>query len=425
MSLSRNFYDLNEVQAALLYTSSYGNCDEAIFWCKELINSGCVGETISVLFQSWLWHSGPYRLQWLIDAWNKLRSEELTEQDILLATYQLCKISSSERDNSLWTILVLGSKDTECVNCPDRVTHKTPLQWTKYCDSNNKGMNNEINTYFIRAIYQGKARSAWWISRYMADDKVWELLEWFSAQVYSKYADKYNTCLKALKGYGELLGYESEEYNKIILCAAILMFCIQPIIQTKSFSPESDRVDDMYLRDLDKRQYSIPLSCLYGTTRRGCMKWGQSTICDLYDIEKSLCVKGCPFWEQELEQYATVNETSIEWKSDEDMEKFYDTYFPNDIPDEWTKKEKEKSHGCGVLGPNEKINIKKYSFNYLSDKSRLAWNCTKEVSDILETYDIPDCSLEKIIGYYKPMYFDSLTQDDITKLNPVKKIKRI
>jgi hypothetical protein len=422
MSLSRNFYDLNEVQAALLYTTTRNNCDEALFWCKELIHSGCIGETISILFQSWLWHNGPYRLQWLIDAWNKLRSEELTEQDILLATYQLCKISSSERDNSLWNILVLGSKDTDCADCPDRVTNKIPIQWTKYCDSN--GIS-EINTYFIQAIYQGKARSAWWISRYMTDDKVWELLKWFSTEVYTKYTDKYYTCLEALKGYGELLGYESEEYNKIIKCSCILMLCIQPTVQVKSFSIQADKVDDMYLCDLDKRHYSIPLSCLYGTTRRGCMKWSQSTTGDLYDIEKSLCIKGCPFWEQELEKYGIVNETSIKWNSDEDMEKFYDAYFPNDIPDEWTKKEKEKSHGFGVLGPNEKINIKKYSFNYLSDKSRLAWNCTKEVSDILETYDIHVCSLEKIIGYYKPACLDRWTQYDIAKLNPVKKIKRI
>jgi hypothetical protein len=27
------------------------------------------------------------------------------------------------------------------------------------------------------------------------------------------------------------------------------------------------------------------------------------------------------------------------------MEQFYDTYFPDDIPDEWSNEERKKSHG--------------------------------------------------------------------------------
>ncbi len=41
-------------------------------------------------------------------------------------------------------------------------------------------------------------------------------------------------------------------------------------------------------------------------------------------------------------------------KADEIREAFYDMYFPDDIPDEWSAKDREKSHGYGLLiGPNK------------------------------------------------------------------------
>ena len=33
-----------------------------------------------------------------------------------------------------------------------------------------------------------------------------------------------------------------------------------------------------------------------------------------------------------------------------DRERFYDTYFPDDIPDEWSRSDQEKSHGLGRCG---------------------------------------------------------------------------
>ena len=89
MPLSRHFYSLDEVQAALFYTTANNKSTEALFWGQELILSGCVGEAISTLFQSWLWNTGPMRLQWLVNAWKTLASEELSEDDVLLSTSHL------------------------------------------------------------------------------------------------------------------------------------------------------------------------------------------------------------------------------------------------------------------------------------------------------------------------------------------------
>lgn len=419
MPLSRHFYSLDEVQAALLYTTTRNNPTEALFWCQEMLLSGCVGEAISTLFQSWLWNTGPLRLKWLIDTYKTLSSEELSEDDILLSTYQLASIHHTNRDNSLWNILVLTSQN----EIPDSVTRKTP----HIIPSEDK---KEL--YLVRAIYQGKAQSAWWISRYITDEKVWNLLDWFAENIHTKFQEEYKSCLEALQNYESLLGYKSDEYDVIVRCAAVIMMCIQPERQEDSFRQlvnEIDKNNAQILNELgasigrrERRVHQIPNACLYGTTLRGRSKWAQSNYTQLYNVEKYLV--GCPFWDEVLEEYADVNEQGlIKWKSDDKMEEFYEKYFPDDIPDEWSKKDQQKSHGDGMLGPDDKPNIAKFSRNFMSKMPHLAWNTTRMVNKYLEGVEINECSYERIIELYKSP--NPLTQEDLKKLEPVHKIKII
>jgi hypothetical protein len=416
MPLSRHFYSLDEVQAALLYTTTRSTPTEALFWSQEMILSGCIGEAISTLFQSWLWFTGPMRLQWLVDAWKTLASDELSEDDILLATYRLGCVHHTNRDNSLWNILVLTTNNPD--KMPDRVTKKTPVV-PKSLD--------EKEMYFMRAIFQGKAQSAWWISKYLSNERVWELLNWYVENVMKLYKDEYTICLEALKGYEKLLGYKSNEYDIIVLCMAVIMMCIWPSKQDESFSPqilEIDKNNGQILNEWsesvgrrDRRVYQIPKSCLYGTTLRGRSKWTHQNFTQLYNIEKYLV--GCPFWDEVLEEYANVNEDGeIQWKSDEDMELFYEKYFPDDIPDEWSKSDQEKSHGDGVLGPTDKITLYKYTRNFMIKMPYLAWNTSKQTNTIINNIESDDCSLEKIVSNF---IYNHL--EDLKQLSPVTKLK--
>jgi hypothetical protein len=419
MPLSRHYYSLDEVEAALLFSTSRNTPDEALFWAEELILSGYASETISILFQSWLWNTGSMRLQWLIDAYKSLASDELSENDILLATYRLSNIHNMNRDSSLWNILILTIQNPNKI--PDTVTRKTPHILPS---------NDPKEVYFVRAMYQGKTSSSVWISQYIPTDRVWELLDWFAENIYTRYQDEYKICLEALKNYELLLGYKSNEYDIIVRCASIIMMCICPKKQDESFKPQIGEIDKYNTQLLnewsatvgrrDRRVYQIPNSCLYGTTARGRSKWTQSNLTQLYNIEKHLI--GCPFWDEVLEEYARVSEEGeIEWLDDDRMEEFYDKYFPDDIPDEWSKKDKQKSHGDGVLGPTDKPNIAKYSRNFLTKKPHLAWNTNKLINSYLETLDINDCALERIIEYYTPP--NALSEEDLKKLEPVHKIK--
>ncbi len=290
--------------------------------------------------------------------------------------------------------------------------------------------NCEKEKYFICAVYQGKTCSAWWISRYISYSRIWELLEWISENIHNNYNYKYKECLESLKDYDKLLGFKTNEYDIIIQCQAIVMMCITYENQEKSFKLLPETIDNTNIEILnttskligyrDRRLYSIPKMCLYGITLRGRIRWSQNNLSQLNNIEKYII--GCPFWDETLKKYATIDENGqITWNSDDTMEQFYDTYFPDDIPDEWNKNDKLKSHGDGILGPNEKISILKYSRNMLHKLSRFSWNTSRELNSYLETIEETDCSLENIIKYYKMS--DSLSNEQLKELRPVHKIK--
>lgn len=423
MSLSRHFYSLDEVQAALQYSATRNNKKETLFWCQEMILSGLIAETISCLFESWIWHNGAFRLQWIIDAWNTLASEELTENDILLAAYKLSSINYLRRDNSLWNILVLTGCNPD--KQPDRVTPKTPPGAVELFDG--------AELYFVRAIYQGKAHCAWWITQFIETERVWEILHWFAKNIYSTYSDKYISCLKALDKYDALLGYKSAEYDIVVRCAAVLSFCISPKAQFESFKPfggDLEPDDAVILQELkalegqkSARIFSIPTMCLYGITNRGQSHWSQQNFGKLHNVEKY--IKGCPFWDDVLSEFIVSNNTidnDIKWISEEKQEAFYNHYFPDDIPDEWSRIEKMKSHGDGVLGPTEKATIIKYTRSTFGKLTRLAWNTRSIILKHLEKFTEYDCNPLLVVESFGSLVRRNIS--DEIKLEPVHK-KRI
>ena len=346
MVLTRHLYSLDEVHAALVYASQRSDCSETVFWCRELIDSGYAAEAISTLFSAWMWHRGPFDLQWLVRAAATLASDAVTEEEILVSAHHLSQ--RSMRDHSLWTIL------TSTV--PDRVTPRTP----SCCHA---GMSSE-ERFFFRALYQGKATSAWWIARHMEPSHVWELLYQYVDS--SDYAESYRICFHVLQHYESLLGYRSEDSN--ILCLAVLSACLSPAQQEKSFrvlsEPSASVVAPAEGTIRSGRRYSIPTACLYGDTARGRMTWSQSTLRSLRDIS---AVEG-PFWDEH------------KWTTEEEREAFYDRFFPDDPPDEWTLAEQQRSHGNGILSPIGPVGctMEKYARLFLSHTSRLAWSIGKD-----------------------------------------------
>jgi len=378
MILSRHLYALDEVQSALHESTTRNNVKETVFWCHELIQSGCASEAISTLFDAWIWQKGAFHLSWLLHAGSTMSSSELSETDILLSAYQHSWIPYYKRDNSIFSLLALSS------TLPERVTYKTPiLPSTPLSD---------IELYLLRALYQGKGHSAWWSARQIDPARLWELLTWYIIQYGGEYTTSYQTCFQYLQEYENLLGFQTEEYDMIMRCIAVCACCLSVEQRKDSFGVLPKTLPDDITKSINEwttasmisqRKYPIPQGCLYGRTQRGHMKWAESTIPYLNSMENHLI--GCPFWEEALSEYTVQSQVQhIQWKSYDAKEAFYDRYLPDDHPDEWKKADKAISHGDGIMGPRDSFRIEKYVRLYFSRRSRLAWN---RVRDILATLE--------------------------------------
>jgi hypothetical protein len=417
MPLSRHFYCLEEVQAALSYSTTKNQYPETLFWCEELIQSGCASEAISTLFESWVWQVGSFRLRWLVDSWKELESDEIHDASILLAAYRLSSLHASNRDQSLFRILLLTSHDSFP---PDRVTQKSPMTFPS---------DDPKECYFVRSLYQKKAQCAWWMALTLSMPRRWELLEWYCLHVLTSFQTEFQQCLHILQHYGKLMGYQTDAYDCVISCLSIMMFCLTPKQQEDSFRPLLSSIDPRTQETMtswqpllgrkSRRIYTLPPSCLYGITQRGCMKRLQHNRIQLYHVEKYII--GCPFWDEALQEYATVDEGSvIHWTSEDKKEAFYVRYFPDDIPDEWNKEEKDRSHGDGILGSEESVTFFGYASRFFSKSSRLYWctfdSCMCRLKEISFDEAFPQCMMTN-----HPIS----NEIDIRQLQPVRKIKRI
>ena len=123
------------------------------------------------------------------------------------------------------------------------------------------------------------------------------------------------------------------------------------------------------------RIYAIPPEALHTRTTRGQMESKYTNIGDLRD-PVPLFAEGCTFWRSAIQEYGSRNDETgaVLFPSDSIQEEFYERYFPDDIPDEWSTADQCKSHGRGCI---EKaivpVTIKK------EPVSRLAWKLAIQV----------------------------------------------
>lgn len=379
MPLSIHFYNLAEVSSALAYRITNGDVLETLFWCNELIQSGCATDAISTLFETWVFQKGPFALSWLVSAFESLSSEEITEEAVLTACYQLRY--AGPIDHSVWRILQMTAKKIT----PDRLSTKKPHMFPS---------DDPTEQYFITALHQHRAYTAWIVSLHLSADRVWELLELFC---------KIGSPICLLKKYDMLLGYRSEAYDIIIRCVAVLAACLsekqistscKPVVMNKDILA---RIGEWPFGCMSARLYAIPAAALYGT-ERSTYKWSDTRMDELNSVESGLI--GCPYWEDALSNHGSIDAdtNTINWISDKLKERFYQRYFPDDIPDEWTAVEKRKSHGEGLLGPNElQHTLSTYSKKYMSKTTRFTFDSHRIDDALLEACTTPVSFVEKYI----------------------------
>jgi len=315
--ITRHFYRFDEVRAALLYAIMRGRPLETAFWAQELVDSSLHKAAWTILVEAWMWFSLATDPNWICD----IRFAD----DLHFAAYRLC---TNPKDNSLWATLVTQPHhDTLCMNLPPSMSY------------------DGLERYFSLALFQRKGLAAIWAAHRLG--AVDALLPAESQIVPS------------------VLGVCGLADGVISLSAQILFICSRteerPVVSLPASIVEAVRRWSALVGRRSRRMFAVPLPCLYGLTERG---RGVDTIAEFRRLDDRIRDEESGFWPSALAPFRQGD-------PDEALEAFYAAFFPDDIPDEWSAEECDKSHGPG-LGSDES-SLQRLGSLWFQAESRFVW----------------------------------------------------
>jgi len=318
MPLTRHLYREDEVVAALILCILRGRHVEAAFWCSELLDSQMIDELFGALRRAWFYGVGIQSLGWL-RAFQALG--ETVEAERLLELVQ--QLSRAKKDRSPMTLLA-----TNLSRQPDRVNAGTAT-------------GSSLEQFIRLAVAQRRTTTAWGGLQSLEDPE--QLLKRLAM---SKHGVAGAKALKVIMA--EPFGVWEA---RAIACAAL---CLSREEFLSSWAAEPQPL----LREVTaglkewgpllgrraRRIYPVPPECLYYFTERGrTVSPYDSTEKEIMGrLEKTGGLWGSVFWDSIADWQAVKTDDTV-------REAFYDEYFPDDRPDEWSKADRAKSHGGGPL----------------------------------------------------------------------------
>ena len=331
--LTRNLYRLDEVKAALSWCIKSRRDKEAAFWTQELIDSELYEDLFETLKSTWLWLYGLQAIEWYLQFSAMMESPDpVTEEEMIGFA---CSLALCKKDASVLALVTYGLADTKE---PDRVS---PLAIKQSTDS-------ELELAFLRACKQGKARLAFDLAR-----PLWSCIE------------RMEVLLNAARPHPFLDTLKKETWAERAIAVGFVCMTEKPKpIQIKVPDYVSSLLTEWStLKGRARRVYTIPQDSLYFITKRGRQKNTVSSRKEGW-VTSLDALRGCPFWDAAIETVV----------DDETKETFYETYFPDDIPDEWSLEDQRKSHGFGVLIGDETPNTEKFVRKwFLGVEACVAW----------------------------------------------------
>ena len=231
--ITRHFYRLDEVQAALSFAIMKGRPLETAFWVQELLDSDRTAELQHTLIQAWLWFvlvNDPMWIAYLTDPHQ--------------AAYRL---TIGSKDNSLWALCcLLPNPDILCSTMPPTL----------------KNSKTTLERYLAIALHQKKGQAACWAALRLA-------------------------ALGPLDLPHPLSPLLADLDPSLQICVSVLLAC-SPAARTPFGVPDEINAQLARWASLlgrrSRRCYGIPQECLYGLTRRGCLGQKESTLRELRSV---------------------------------------------------------------------------------------------------------------------------------------------
>lgn len=342
--ISRNLYREDEVIASLKWCILKGRIQEAVFWAQEGVDSGLLSEVLRALLWSWMFGFGASYLSWLQFFRQSIQKGygSITNGDILSLVTALCRNVRSRGDSSVVALLSLGLSPPPSE--PDRVGMPTlPAE-----------LIAQVQPHLLaaaRALRQGKVLLGWDLLRTEWDsaphrEEVWALLGQLAGSLDPSRTEMVSLFENAPSWLGPDLWSPTFVWPlRAIACAAAARQTGPlPVVWNPADGVMPPEVMNAYgdwvaapMRF--RRVYAPPQDCLYWFTARGAMRVNESTERDIRDhLEDAM--RESRFWARYRPEMVA---------HDYELEIFYTTFFPTDIPDEWSTKARHVSHGFGTV----------------------------------------------------------------------------
>jgi hypothetical protein len=377
-SLTKHLYRLDEVLSSLRWSIITHNITDTAFWTIELCESNFEQECLDMLETIWIYSIGFgswYSLRLIQSVYEEgsIEQETLVEITCALARRRTC-------DSTIFHILLRGAT--------------TPLTWKPVFPHSKE--YNRVKEGVEDCLKRGKLNEAWLLGRAMEIEEQWQMLEVIASELGRSEA------LSVLKELRPCV-YEN-------LAAAYVLVCLDEVVWISSqkeldnIIPKEvqEAIDEWQLETSMRKRRAVkpkPEALLYLTDRSEQSQYNSSEP----DIQMELLenLKKSEYWSCILEHY--MDNGLSKWKSDEHLESFYETYFPNDIPDEWSLQSREISHGRG-LGKTIEQSRARFIYHTLQrSKSLELWNsqikeidCTMDWSKIYSVKPVFDLPLKPI-----------------------------
>lgn len=381
--LTRHLYRFDEVRAALLWCIVHRRTTEGLFWAQELLDSGCHTELFQVLFEGWLWSVGISRMEWFRQFWILFEKPDVDEDELRLLVNGLLRLPM--RDSTVLQLLLHGPlHSVERLPPTPKTDQFLPLISTV--------TDTDLKQSLVRYFRVGKVKSAWILACQLCkeegDQAWWDFLSRY--ELVSFGCPSVRQCFEGFQKLCDSLFPEDPTIRLACQATSIAFLSLSPSQQTKSiYALDALPIDSHSASSLaewksmegrrKRRVYAPPPDCLSWVTSRGCNPYTKTTIKEIRSLTIDILQeKGCPFWQSVLEE-------TNPWLDDDTFEEFWDTYFPDDIPDEWSLDDQKKSHGPGILRPNEPASLGKLVYKwFLRVPSLLIWNPSKQWKAICE-----------------------------------------
>lgn len=303
--LSRHLYRVDEVRASLRYCLMKRNHTEACFWALELLDSLLFSEILEDCLWVWVYGIGIRGLDLLDTIEALFATEDISAEDVMNLVHVIARWPA--RDTSVRWLLEQGLTDTQ----PDTLVRK--------------GEGCPVTM----AILQGKVVLAWCLLRCRWEKDAADFLR--SDIVFPEFLRT------------------TFPWEVRALWVLVTSWKIVKKTTTTVIEPPQNILDSIQQwKDVEGRRvrriYEIRSEAIQYGTERSFAPNTSENLKELREPQRGL--EGTPFWE-------TVAEDMGGWKrirrNDDIKESFYDLYFPDDIPDEWSLADQRKSHGYGLF----------------------------------------------------------------------------